>query len=50
MEDNNQSKVSTDEDERVLVVDLNILEIWREHYRKLMNEENPRKGRHEQKQ
>ena len=49
MEDNNQSKVITDEDETVLVVDLKILEIWREHYHKLVNEENPRKGSNEHK-
>ena len=28
--------------------DLNILERWREYYQKLMNEENPRRGRNEQ--
>ena len=43
-----QSKVIKDEEERVLVDDLNILERRREYYRKLMNEENPIEGRHEQ--
>ena len=32
----------------MLVEDLKILEIWREYYQKLVNEENPREGRHEQ--
>ena len=43
-----QSKVIKDEEERVLVEDLNILERWREYYQKLMNEHNPREGRNEQ--
>ena len=43
-----QSKVITDEDERVLVEDLKILERWREYYQKLMNEHNSREGRNEQ--
>ena len=33
-----QSKVIKDEDERVLVDDLKILERWREYYQKLMND------------
>ena len=37
-----------DEEERVLVEDLKILEILREYYQKLMNEHNPREGRNEQ--
>ena len=37
-----------DEEERVLVDDLKILERWREYYQKLMNEENPREERNEQ--
>ena len=43
-----QSKAIKDEEERVLVDDLKILERWREYYQKLMNEENPREGRIEQ--
>ena len=43
-----QSKVITDEDERVLVEDLKILERRREYYQKLMNEHNSREGRNEQ--
>ena len=43
-----QSKVIKDEEERVLVDDLKILERWREYYQKLMNEEIPREGRNEQ--
>ena len=43
-----QSKVIKDEEDRVLVDDLEILERWMEYYQKLMNEENPRKGRNEQ--
>ena len=43
-----QSKVIKDEEERVLVEDLKILERWREYYQKLMNEHNPREGRNEQ--
>ena len=43
-----QSKVIKDEDERVLVDDLKILERWRKYYQKLMYEGNPREGRHEQ--
>ena len=43
-----QSKVIKDEEERVLVDDLKILERWMEYYQKLMNEENPREGRNEQ--
>ena len=43
-----QWKVIKDEEERVLVEDLKILERWREHYQKLMNEENTREGRNEQ--
>ena len=43
-----QSKVIKDEEERVLVDDLKILERWRECYQKLMNEENPREERNEQ--
>ena len=42
-----QSKVIKDEEERVLVDDLKILERWRENYQKMMNEENPREGRNE---
>ena len=43
-----QSKVIKDEEERVLLDDLKILEIWREYHQKLMNENNPREGRNEQ--
>ena len=43
-----QSKVIKDEEDRVLVEDLQILDRWREYYQKLMNEENPREGRREQ--
>ena len=46
--DINQSKVNNDEYEIVLVEDLKILEILREYYQKLMNEENPIEGRNEQ--
>ena len=43
-----QAKVIKDEEERVLVEDLKILDRWREYYQKLMNEHNPREGRNEQ--
>ena len=46
--DIDQSKLIKDEEERVLVEDLKILERWREYYQKLMNEENLREGRNEQ--
>ena len=36
-----QSKVIKDEEERVLVDDLKVLERCREYYQKLMHEENP---------
>ena len=39
-----QSKLIKDEEERVLVDDLKILEKCRENYQKLMNEENPREA------
>ena len=42
-----QSKVIKYEEERVLVDGLKILERSKEHYQKLMNEENPREGRNE---
>ena len=39
-----------DEEERVLIKDdLKILERWREYYQKLMNADNPREGRNEQR-
>ena len=40
--------MAKDEEERLLVGDLKILERWREYYQKLTNEENPREGRNEQ--
>ena len=43
-----QSNVIKDEEERVLVEDLKILERWREYYQKLLNEHNPREGRNGQ--
>ena len=43
-----QSKVINDEEDRVLVDDIKILERLREYYQKLMNEEKPREGRNEQ--
>ena len=46
--DTYQSKVIKDEEERVLVEDIKILERWSEYYQKPINEENPREGRNEQ--
>ena len=43
-----QSNVINDEEDRVLVEDLKILERWREYYQKLMNEDKPREGGNEQ--
>ena len=43
-----QSNVIKYEEERVLLENLMTSERWREYYQKLMNEENPRKGRNEQ--
>ena len=43
-----QSKVINDEEDRVLVDDIKILERLREYYQKLMNEEKPSEGRNEQ--
>ena len=43
-----QSDVIKDEEERVLVEDLKILEKCRENYQKLMNEDNTIEGRNEQ--
>ena len=42
------SKVPKDEEDRVPVEDLKILERWREYYQKLTDEESPREGRNEQ--
>ena len=37
-----------DEEDKVLVDDIKIMERWKEYYQKLMNEDNPRQGRNEQ--
>ena len=43
-----QSTMIKDEEDKVLVDDIKIMERWREYYQKLMNEDNPRQERNEQ--